>query len=82
VVVVALGAVVAGRVDRDGGQRGIGGALADVGQAVVDAVVVLQVEEAHLELVAAADAPAVVGGEAVLVEAGAGAVVVGQGAWR
>ena len=81
-VVVAGGAVVGRGVERqhggvaDGRSRG----TADPGQAVVHAIVVVQVVEAHRELVARADAPGVAAGDPFFLDAAAGTVVVGGGA--
>ena len=58
-----------------GGAGGVG--RQQVGQAVVDAVAVVQVEQVHHELVLRADAPAVGGGNAFLALLGADAVLAG-----
>ena len=81
IVVVALRAVVVGRIQRQ--QRGVGhasvGCGPNPGHAVVHAVVVVQVVQADGELVARADTPGVGACNAVLVQAAARAVVVGLG---
>ena len=80
-VAVAGHAVVGARIDRqqrgraDGGRRG----RADPRQAVVHAVVVVQMVEGQRELVLLADAGAVGAGQAGLVDRRARAVVVGLG---